>query len=327
MTTVLGSELEHATVPRAMDTAPRVWLFGDYNQAESRVVAWKTPIPKLREWYQAKVDVHAMVTNLIAKVIQENKISMPPNEVTGKPMFYTKPHGEFGKGDEERELCKRVVHGSNYDMYIKRLAMTLGVSEEVAKVLYGIYHTLFPEIKRDYHGWVRDTLTKTRTIWMPDPVKFRKVFWGFGRTLDDETLRSAYSCYPQCSVGAMLSRTLYICSNIFRFDDDEKYKDQWCAWYGPGNWDRWRILRDHGDRSPEAILWSGMDVRLNVHDAGGISIPNDSDLIQWTARTWKQIGEEPIIIDPKNRERDLVIPIDFKMGPSWGDQWDLKLAA
>lgn len=304
---------------------PRVWVFADYNQAESRVVAWKAPVPKLRDWYKAKVDVHAMVTNLIAKVVQENKIAMPPNEATHAPMFHGKKHGEYGKGDEERELCKRVVHGSNYDMKAERLALVLGVPLQTAKVLYTIYHTLFPEIKRDYHGWIRQSLLKSRTIWMPEPVKFRKVFWGFGDVLDEETLRSAYAGYPQCTVGALLSRTLRRCGTIFRDDADEKFKAHWCCWYGDSNWERWRLLRSRGDRSPQAILWGGMDIRLNVHDAGGISVPNEQWLVEWAARTWREHAEVPIHIDS---ETSLVIPVDFKVGPTWGgdDLSDLKIA-
>lgn len=300
-------------------TAPRVWLFGDYNQAESRVVAWLTPIPKLKQWYEEGVDVHGKVCNLVAAVIQKQNVPMPTNPETGHQLFKGKVAGNFGKGDEEREISKRQVHGSNYEMGIDKLALTMGVSEEVAKILYAIYHTLFPEVKQGYHKLVRSWIDSSRTIWTPEPVRFRKIYYG---KIDDALYRSAYSAYPQITVGAMLNRTLGICAKIFLHDEREALRDQWCAWYGSENWDTWRSLRDKKMRTPQAIRWSGMDIRLNVHDAGGLSIPNDPDLIRWAATEWRRVGQEPIIISPTNH---LVIPIDFKTGPTWGDQKDLKV--
>lgn len=299
----------------------RTWLFADYSQAESRVIARLTPIPKLWQWYCEGVDVHAKVTNEIARVIQENKIHTPI--VAGKQMFWWKQWGEYTKGDEERELCKRVVHGSNYDLGIGKLAITLSIIEGYAAIISKIYHTLFPEIKRDYHGWVRACIVKNRTIWMPAPVRFRKIFWD---KIDEELYRSAYSCYPQCTVASMLNRTIRKACTVFREDHDEKFKEQWCAWYGKDNWDAWRKLRDSTDSRPQTILWGGIDVRLNIHDAGGISVPDDPDILQWTARMWRDFAEETIeVIDTKGKKAPMSIPVDFKVGPNWGELHDFKL--
>lgn len=287
-------------------TPGRTFLFGDYNQAESRVVAWKGPVPKLKQWYAEGVDVHTYVCRLIARVIQENKILTP------KELFLGKSHGEYGSGDEERELAKRTVHAYNYGMGAAKFGLIVKLPETFAKTLLGIYANLFPEIKANYHAWVESCIRRTRTIWMPEPVRFRKVFYD---QFDDELLRSAYSCYPQCTVGAMLGRTIRICGTIFKNDLDECLKDQWCAWYGAENWDRWRLLRDRGDQSPQAVRWGGMDIRLDVHDAGGISIPQDEDLIRWAALTWKHVAETPIRV---HNNEWMVIPVDFKRGRSWG---------
>jgi hypothetical protein len=302
--------------------APRVWLFADYNQAESRVVAWKGPVPKLKQWYSEGVDVHAHVCRLIAKVIQENKIQTPTNIGTGKPLFWNKYHMEYEKGDEEREISKRVVHAYNYGMGAGKMSIIVNVSEQFAEILLKIYSVLFPEIKTNYHTWVESCIRKERTIWMPKPVRFRKVFWDL---VDDELMRSAYSCYPQCTIGAMLTRTIGICSNIFLEDKNEELREQWCAWYGKENWNTWRLLRDAHTRSPRTILWSGMDIRLNVYDAGGISIPDDSDLINWAARTWKYHAETPIAV---HENETMVVPVDFKVGKTWSadDLKDYKLA-
>lgn len=299
----------------------RIWLFGDYNQAEVRVVAWKAPVPKLRARFESGLDVHNYVCSLIAKVIQENKIQTPINVDTGKPLFNSKPPEEYKKGDEERELSKRAVHAYDYGMGAEKFGLIANIPESLAEIILKIYGALFPEIKGKYHVWVENCLRRGGDIWMPDPVKFRKRF--YGRPDDPNVIRSAYSCYPQCTVASMLNRTISICSNIFKNDEECTLREQWEAWYGADNWDAWRKLRDSGIRSPRAILWGGMDIRLNVHDAGGLSVPNDPDLLRWAATTWKKIGETPIQINPGHPEDDLVIPIDFKVGPTWGSS-DLK---
>jgi hypothetical protein len=260
------------------------------------------------------------VCRLIAKVIQENKIQTPTNIGTGKPLFWNKAWSEYTKGDEEREISKRVVHAYNYGMGPGKMAIIVNVSEQFAEILLKIYSVLFPEIKSNYHAWVESCIRKERTIWMPNPVRFRKVFWDL---VDDELMRSAYSCYPQCTIGAMLTRTIGICSRIFLEDVNEELKQQWVAWYGD-RYDDWRRLRDNYSRSPQAILWSGMDIRLNVHDAGGISVPDDNDLVRWAAFIWKYHAETPIQV---HENETMIVPVDFKIGKTWSadDLKDYKL--
>lgn len=301
-----------------MESAPRVWLFPDYNQAESRIVAWKAPVPKLKQWYLEGVDVHASVCQLVARIIQENHIATPINQATSLPLFNSKGWRDYAKGDEEREISKRVVHAYDYGMGAEKLALVTGVPFEFAQILLVIIDKLFPEIKLGYHKWVVDCLKRSRTITMPAPVMFRKVFW------DDvskpEVQRSAYSCYPQCTIGSMLKWTISRVRRIFRDDDEGRYRREWCEWYGEGNWGLWRRMRARSDRTPQAILWSGFDVRLNVHDAGGISVPDVDWLILWVARTWKTMAEHPISIHPHEA---IVIPVDFQIGTTWG-ALDLK---
>ena len=288
------------------------------NQAESRVVAWRGPVPKLKQWYKEGKDVHIHVTQLIAKVIQESKIRMP-NDI-----FTNKHWSEFAdkqSGGEAREQTKRIVHGYNYLIGVNKMALILGVLPHVAMILLNIYDKLFPEVKTGYHRWIERELKNSRTITTPEPVKFRKVFWDI---INEDTLRQAYASYPQITVASILNRALYKCSTIFREDDNEDFKEQWCVWYGKENWDAWRKLRDLRTRSPIAILWGGMDIRLNVHDAGGISVPCANEVIKWAAQTWRKAGEVPIYITP---EDPLVIPIDFKVGPSWGELKDYKIVA
>jgi hypothetical protein len=299
------------------------------NQAEVRVVAYKAPVPKLKTWFIEGKDVHNHVTALIARVVQENKLQTPVNPDTRVSLFHSKPPNEYRKGDEERELSKRVVHAYDYGMGAEKFALITGISKRLAQVLLEIYGALFPEIKRDYHGWCETCLKKTKTIWMPEPVRFRKVFHNVNQytPIDDNTLRSAYSCYPQCTIGALLVRTLGICCNIFRNDAEGVLREQWEAWYGAENWDTWRHLRSSGSRSPRAILWSGMDIRLNIHDSGIMSIPDNADLLHWAASIWKREAEVPIRITPGKPEDDLIVPVDFKIGRTLAseDMVDFKI--
>src|SRR5437588_4146401 len=161
------------SMPMSSTLAPRIWLFADYNQAESRVVAWRGPVPKLREWYAAGVDVHSYVCRLIAKVIQENNVQTPTNQDTNVQLFKVKPPEAYGKGDEEREISKRTVHAYNYGMGVAKFAIITGLPEAFAAILLKIYSSLFPEIKSNYHSWVEGCIRSKRTIWMPSPVRFR----------------------------------------------------------------------------------------------------------------------------------------------------------
>lgn len=306
-------------------TPERVWLAGDYNQAEVRVVAWKAPVPKLRQWFTERKDVHNHVCALIAKVVQENKIQTPNNPDTGTPLFHSKPPSEYRKGDEERELSKRCVHAYDYGMGAEKFALITGISKRLAEILLQIYGALFPEIKLKYHAWCEQCLKRTKTIWMPDPVRFRKVFHSVNAysPIDDNTLRSAYSCYPQCTIGAMLVRTLGKCCRIFSDDVGDELRWAWEAWYGKENWDKWKLGLHRGLRTPDIILWNGMDIRLNIHDSCVMSIPNNPDLIAWAMGIVKEIGEEPIVITPGKKEDDLVVPMDFKIGTTLASE-DMK---
>lgn len=205
----------------------KVWLFGDYSQAEVRVVAWRGPVPKLKEWFKNGVDVHTEVARMIGRVVQENRLKLP------NMMFGAKHWSEFGKGDEERELSKRTVHANDYKMGIRKYAQITGLSEQHAELLQKIYFTLFPEIVTGYHAYIENEIRRTRTIWTPEPVRWRKVFYDI---INDDLLRKAYACYPQCTVGALLNKTLVEACEILRKDD-------------PKIW------------TPDAILRGGYDVQ------------------------------------------------------------------
>lgn len=310
-------------------TAPRVWQSADASQAESRIVARRGPVPNLDKWYREGQDVHLKTTLLIARVIQQSGIKMPKRDGVelftryrwDAPCVHPSHEGcaHFKKGDEEREQTKRIIHGGNYKLGLKRTALILGVDEKTADILLKIYFSLNPEIASKYHRGIEHEVKTTRMITTPEPVPFQAVIWDI---LNDETYRQCYARYPQSIVGGMTARNIRIVSNVFREDKDEQLKEQWCAWYGRENWDEWRRLRDSNLRSPRSIRWSGFDVRHNGHDAASWSIPNDPDLLGWAGLVYKQTAEVPIMI---TKEDPLVIPVDFKVGPNLGDMKDYKL--
>lgn len=320
--------------------AHRIWLSGDLNQAESRIVAWKAPVPRLRQWYHEGRDVHSMVGQRISRVIQATNITMPMRADRSGEMFKTVHPDLFSKttAPEERDIAKRTVHGSNYDMMIDKLALVLGVPREVAEVIYKIYHGLFPEIKRDYHGWCLTQLTKHKCIWTPEPVRFRKVFHGVNsyEPIDSDTLRSAYSCYPQCTVGAILARVLNRACTVFVrevsrsvagasiWSPIEELRPIWEMWYGD-NYDAW--TKNVNRHDPLTILRRGVDVRMDVHDSINISTPNDSVVLQWAASILKEAAEMTLVINDDLEWGRMIIPMDFKIGLNLLDMHDFKLEA
>ena len=325
-------------------TPNRIWLSGDLNQAESRIVAWKAPIPRLRQWYSEGRDVHSMVGARITRVIQATPgIVMPMRADRSGEMFKCVPPDAFSKSTapEERDITKRTVHGSNYDMMIDKLALVLSVPYETAKIIYTIYHGLFPEIKRDYHGWCRAQLMQHKCIITPEPVRFRKVFHGVNsyQPIDSDTLRSAYSCYPQCTVGFILARVLNRACTVFVrsmsngagraavWSPVDELKDVWAMWYGLENWDTFRrnLARQRSD--PMTILWRGMDVRMDVHDSVNVSTPDDSFVLQWAGAQLREAAEIQLRISDDPEWGTMTTPMDFKIGPNLLDMVDFKMEA
>lgn len=266
----------------------RVWIFGDYSQAEARVVAWKGPVPLLKQWFTTGEDVHTNVARMISRVVQLKHVRMPGG------LFTKYPWAEVPKESEERQVAKTTVHGNNYDMGEQKFALVTGLPLEAARELQTIYFAQFPEIRDNYQKGIRETVQKTRTLTTPQGR--RMIFYD---TLSEELFREAYAWYPQSTVGDLTSKWFIRCSEHFA-----KAKD-----LGLGKW------------TPGNVRACGFDTRLQVHDALGISVPNEVEIIEYTARKMKQYGEIPLLINGEI----LTIPVDFKTGPSWGQLEDLKI--
>lgn len=266
----------------------KTWIFADYSQAEARVVAWKGPVPSLKKWFLEGVDVHTQVARQMAKVVQENDIRMPKN------YFRTKPWSVYGKGDHERTLAKNTVHGNNYGLGKRKFSLITGLPEKYAGVVQEIYHHLFPEVRSGYQAGIGQELRASRTLTTAQ---------GWPRTFYDqwseELLRAAYAFYPQSTVGAMLVKTLTDVCECFESGDVK------------------------GLASPRALRAQGLDCQLQIHDAIGVVTDDDPATVEYAVRTIKRLGEHPLIINGE----ELRIPMDFQVGPSWGELTNYYLPA
>lgn len=264
-----------------------VWISADYSQAEARVVAWRGPVSTLKTWFSTGEDVHSNVARMIGRVVQEHKIVMP------RKLFMGKHWSQYGKGDDERDVAKNTVHGNNYGLGVQKFAYMTGLPSKHAGILQGIYHGLIPDIKRNYHVWIEQEVNKTGGF--TTPMGRRRDFYDIR---GPELYRAAYAGYPQSTIGDLLVNTL--CEVCEAFEHD---------------------IKDGTVCTPEAIRRLGFDVRLQLHDNVNVVVPNDRETIEYACRVIKKASAFPLMINGES----LVIPMDFKIGPTLGDLEDFKL--
>lgn len=274
-----------------------VWVFADYIQAESQVVAWRGPIPTLKQWYKDGKDTHLESARLICKVVQEQRLQMPIR-VGKPPLFMGTPWNELTrKDDDERDIGKKSNHANNYGLGPIKFAQISGLPVKYAQLIQGIHHLNFPQIRAGYQAWIIKNLQQDRTISLPPPFEWKKTFYDrYGPELE----RAAFAFYAQSTIGALLVRTLNEVSEIFQHDLPEACLTTWT----PGNIRRW-----------------GLDVALQVHDNIGVRCPNSLDAVQFVCRTIKTKGEIPLII---GEDDPCIVPMDFKVGENMGDAKDFK---
>lgn len=269
-----------------MVTSKYVWISGDYSQAEARVVAWRGPVSTLKTWFTLGDDVHTSVAKMIARVVQENKIQMP------RGLFASKHWNTYGKGDPERDTAKNTVHGNNYGLGVQKFAYMTGLPTKYAGILQGIYHGLIPDIRLKYHKWIEDQVNKTGGF--TTPMGRRRDFYDIR---GPELYRAAYAGYAQSTIGDLLVNTLCEVCEIFENE-----------------------IPDGAVSTPEKIRSMGFDVRLQLHDNVNVIVPNDRETIEYAVKSIKRVAELPLVIEGET----LVIPMDFKIGPTLGDLEDYK---
>lgn len=262
----------------------KVFVFGDYSQAEARIVAWRGPVPLLKQWFKDGKDVHLETARLIGTEVHRSKLQLPDN------LFIRKLPGDYTRDDPERDKSKTTVYGNNYGQGVARFALEVGMPEMYARLLQTIYHQQFPEIRTNYQAGIQNQLRKDRTL--RTPFGGRIIFYG---RLDDDTFRSAYSWYPSNIVGALTTRWFNSVSNCFNKQKEFKTTV-----------------------SPKWIKARGLDIRFQVHDSLGIVCPDDRESIEYAIKIMKREGEQPVVINGE----ELIIPVDFKVGYRWGELKD-----
>jgi len=266
----------------------KIWLFADYKQAESRVVAWRGPVPRLKQWFKDGVDIHTEIAKSIAKIVQENKLILP------NKLFQKKPWHELtNKDKDERQIGKTTGHAGNYGIQKNTLGLFLNMPPKYAELILAIYHTQFPEIKRGYQFWIEECIRNNRTI--ITAMGRPKIFYDI---IGDELMRAAYAYYGQSTIGDLLTNLINKISEHFQ---EIKFNDA----------NIW---------TPTKIRQCGFDTRLNAHDAVGISIPDSTDLIAYTVKVIKKESAYAMNIGGD----ELIIPMDFKIGRNWGELKDYE---
>src|SRR5262245_13957863 len=181
----------------------KVWVFGDYAQAEPRIVAWAGPVPQLRQWFKEGKDVHTEVLRQIARVVQANRIVLPNR------LFARRPWEEYSKIDPERDTAKNTVNGNNYGLGKRKFGLITGLPERYAEILQRVYFRLFPEVRTGYQAWIKRCLPVITTPqgW---PIQF------YGR-IDEDVERKAFSLFAQSTVGLLITQAL--CDICEHFDE------------------------------------------------------------------------------------------------------------
>ncbi len=155
----------------------------DLARAEAHCVAYLSQDANMMQAFESKVDVHKFNASKI--------FGVDVDEVTSA----------------QRQMGKKVVHASNYNMGPQTFSDNLAKEEtymskgECSKLLKA-YQARFPGLKR-WHKQIDDEVLKTRVLYnlFGRPKKFLGM-------LDGHTLRNAYSYIPQSTVAELLNRAM-----------------------------------------------------------------------------------------------------------------------
>lgn len=160
----------------------------DLSQAENRIVAYVGRIEHMIDAFETGKDVHRLTASLI--------FNKPYDEISDEPGSCSLGNGE----STERQWGKKANHGLNYDLGYKTFALYYDMPEKDAKFVVERYHAAYPELRRNFHGYVKKCLQTDRVI---TNLMGRKTL--FLTDLNDETFKAAYSCIPQGTVGDVIN--------------------------------------------------------------------------------------------------------------------------
>lgn len=160
----------------------------DLAQAENKIVANIAPEPTMRDAFDNGEDIHAKTAGLI--------FGKPTEEISDVPGSCSLGGGIYS----ERFWGKKANHGLNYDLGYKTFALYYEIPEKEAKFIVERYHMVYPGIRR-YHAWVRNQLSKGRTL--ENPFGRKRLFldrWG------DPLFKEAYNWIPSSTVADIINR-------------------------------------------------------------------------------------------------------------------------
>lgn len=159
----------------------------DLSQAENRLVAYVARELTMIEAFETGKDIHRRTAGLIFGK-HEDEISDEDGSCS------------IGDGSHsERFWGKKANHGLNYDFGYKSFAFMYEIPEADAKFIVERYHTAYPGVRR-YHKWVRDQLSKDRTL--TNVYGWKRMFL---EKWDDVMFKEAYSFIPQSSIGCKMN--------------------------------------------------------------------------------------------------------------------------
>lgn len=175
-------------IMRLMYAPPRDSVFWqrDLSQAEARIVAWLSNCRFLLDVFASPVKIHKLVGGRIFK--------RAPELIIADSMEY--------------DIAKRVVHGYDYMMQYRKIAILANVPYDFAQIAYNEYAKEVPEID-GWHLEVKNTAIKTGRLITPIG-RVRECFQAAGALanlgqLPDETWRDLISYIPQSTVPDVLN--------------------------------------------------------------------------------------------------------------------------
>ncbi len=175
----------------------------DLAQAESRIVAYISPEPKMMEAFESGKDIHRLTASTI--------FNKSPDEVgddKDNPC-------SFGNGKRtERYWGKQSNHQFAYDYGPISFARKHGLAVKDSKFLISSYHQTYPGIRR-MHNWVEEEL-RTNKLTLTNCYGHKRKFMG---RWDKSLFRKGYNFNPQSTVAIKINEEglIYIYYNQDKF--------------------------------------------------------------------------------------------------------------
>lgn len=132
--------------------------------------------------------------------------------------IFQKSEAECAKGTMLRYMGKKTRHAGNYGMTSPRMAVELAkegfsITQAYCDLMLERFHLYEPEIRNSFQFWIRDCLTRTRTL--TTPVGRSRYFFGLRPSADNgKIFKEAYSYIPQSTVGDNTGLAALYCEKV-----------------------------------------------------------------------------------------------------------------